>query len=353
MTTPHVLLRPDSSPQAGLGHVQRCLALAAGIREAGASVSFAVPDAVSVRQRIEGWGFAVDQLDDALDASELAARATASGASTIVIDSYATGLAFQRHLGLTGIPLVVLDDHAAEPVHAELCINGGAHAADLPYVSGTGGTRFLLGPDYVLLRPELWDIGPVEPGCSVDNVLITVGGSDQHKLAPELLNALDAVDDPFAITVVRGPYFGDPHPLDVAVAAITARGRRHVRVLEAPTAFTSEMQAAGLAVSAAGQTLHELIRLGVPTIGLEVADNQRGPLAALAAAGAIRSAGPPAESGLPARVAAITTELCRNRSARHSLGELAGTFLDGQGARRVAAAVLALTHYSAPRSQTP
>lgn len=357
MTTapPLVLLRPDSGAAAGLGHVQRCLALAAGLREAGAVARFAVPAAAAVRPRIEGWGFAVDQLADPLDPDELASRAAALGACALVVDSYATDLAFQRRLGLAGVPVAVLDDHAATAVHAQLCINGGAHAGNLPYVSDAGGTRFLLGPRFVLLRPELWDAWPAEPGVSVGEVLVALGGSDPHGLAPQLVTALAGVGDPFALAVVRGPYFGDPAPLDAAVEAAVAGGRR-VRVLDAPTTFTADMQSAGLAVSAAGQTLHELVRLGVPSIGLEVAGNQRGPLAALAAAGAVRSAGSAADPGLPERVAALAAELCHNTAARHALGATAAAFLDGQGARRVAAAILGLAHVqpsAVPGSPTP
>ena len=109
-----------------------------------------------------------------------------------------------------------------------------------------------------------------------------------------------------------------------------------------PVSLVGPMRAADLAVSAAGQTLYALARLGVPTVALELADNQRGGLAALEHAGAVRVAGRAGEPGLPDAVAAAVRELVTDDAARHRLARAAGSLLDGQGARRVAAEICRL-----------
>jgi UDP-2,4-diacetamido-2,4,6-trideoxy-beta-L-altropyranose hydrolase len=320
------LFRPDSGAGSGLGHVQRCLALAAALAERGVECSFAVPELDSVRERIERAGFAGVELETGLPAVP---------GELLVVDSYHVDAAYLRELQDAALTVVLIDDHAAFPVSCALCVNAGANAESLPYRSESSDTRFLVGPGYALLPPELWDTAPRPPAERVANVLLTLGGSDPHDLAPRLLLALDALDADFSLTVVVGPYFSNCEQL-------TGHHGRDVTLLDAPASLVEPMRAADLAVSAAGQTLYALARLGVPTVALELADNQRGGLAALEHAGAVRVAGRAGEPGLPDAVAAAVRELVADDAARHGLAHTAGSLLDGQGARRVAAEIVRL-----------
>lgn len=334
MPARRVILRPDSGSQSGLGHVQRCLALAAALAERGVECGFLVPDAESVRARIEAAGFEVRAMEHPAAPAEVIAAA----AGTVVIDSYGLDEAYMRRLGEAGLAVVAVDDHAALPIHARLCVNGGAHAESLRYRSATGDTRFLLGPRFALLRPELWDAPVCQSEATVAEVLVTLGGSDPHGLAATLLRALDAVDVDFALTLVVGPYFTGRD----ALAEVARACRRAVTLLDAPTSPVPSMRSAGLAVSAGGQTLYELVRLAVPTIAVGIADNQRASLDALAAAGAVKVAGWAGEAGLAATVADEAAHLIADAAARRSLVLAAGSLLDGQGARRTAEAICEL-----------
>ncbi len=317
------VFRTDSGAGSGLGHVQRCLALAAALAEHGIECTFAVPELESVRERIERAGFT---------ALKLGAGLPAERGDVLVVDSYHVDAAYLRGLRDAGLAVALLDDHAAFPIPCSLCVNAGANAESLPYRSESDDTRFLLGPRYALLPPELWDAAPNAPAEQVANVLLTLGGSDPHGLAPQLLDALDALDGDFTLTVAVGPYFSGRSEL--------AGPRKHdVVLLDAPPSLVEAMRAADLAVSAAGTTLYALARLAVPTVALEIADNQRGGLAALALAGAVRLAGRAGDPGLPSAVAAAVRELVGDAAARSSLAAAGAALLDGQGARRVGAAV--------------
>jgi UDP-2,4-diacetamido-2,4,6-trideoxy-beta-L-altropyranose hydrolase len=322
-----VVIQADSGAASGLGHVQRCLALAAALAERGAECSFLVTELVPVRERIERAGFRAHELG-AGSAEELAA-------TVVVVDSYRVDELYLRRLRKAGIAVVLIDDHASFPVPSQLCVNGGANAESLPYRQAFGDTRFLLGPRYAMLRPELWDAAAREPAERTANVLLTLGGSDPHGLAPRLLRALDDVEADFAVTLVVGPYFPDRNGL--------GRGcRRELTLLDAPASLVEPMRAADLAVSAAGQTVYELARLGVPTVAVEIAENQRAGLAALARRGAVRAAGRAGDPGLAEAVAAAVRELVADTAGRRALAAAAGSLLDGQGARRVAAAICEL-----------
>jgi len=329
-----VILRPDAGSQSGLGHVQRCLALAAALVERGVECGFLVPDAESVRTRIEAAGFEVRGLEH----PEAPGEVIAAAAGTVVVDSYGLDEAYLRRLGEAGLAVVAVDDHAARPIHARLCVNGGAHAESLRYRSASGDTRFLLGPRFAMLRPELWDVAAREPAATVTEVLVALGGGDPHGLAATLLRALDAVGADFALTLVVGPYFTGRDALADAARAC----RRTVTLLDAPTSPVPSMRRADLAVSAAGQTLYELVRLAVPTIAVGIAENQRGSLDSLAAAGVVKAAGWAGEVGLATAVAGAVAGLIDDAMARSSLALAAGSLLDGQGARRTAEAICEL-----------
>jgi spore coat polysaccharide biosynthesis predicted glycosyltransferase SpsG len=333
MASTRVLLYADSGQKSGLGHVQRCLALAAALRECGVECRFRVPDVDTVRGRIEGAGFPVEAAFGGAD--DLIA--IADGAA-VVVDSYGVDGGTLRRLRDAGLLVALLDDHPAFPIPCQLCINGGAGAESLPYRSAGGRTRFLLGLRYAMLQPDLWEAEPRPRTGPVENVLVTLGGTDPHGLAPEILEALDGLAQDFAVTLAVGPYFAGQEAL-----ADVARGcRRSVVLLEAPATLVAAMRAADLAVSAAGQTLYELARLGVPTVAIELADNQRATLEAFEARRAVQSAGRVGDPSLAGRIADEVGALLSSAEARVTLAATASALLDGQGASRVAAELCGL-----------
>jgi len=331
-----VVVRPDSGAACGLGHVQRCLALASALGERGVGCTFLVPEAMSVQARIRRAGFSVRELDDANDPEELIAAA--EGGSAVVVDSYCLGEDFLRALHEASLVAVVLDDLAAFPIRCHLCVNGGAGAEALPYRATNGDTRFLLGLRYTIIRPELWDSVGHEPAETVSDVLVTLGSSDPHHLAPALLQGLDAIEAEFSVKLIVGPYFRDRR----ALAQTAAACGRLVTLLDAPPSLVPFMHTADLAISAAGQTVYELMRLAVPTVAIEIAENQRIGLEALAAAGAVRAPGRATDPELVPKVARATADLVDEVSARRALAHTAGALLDGNGARRVAGAICEL-----------
>lgn len=339
-----VLFRVDAGAGCGLGHLSRCLALATALRELGAQSVFLVPDDSDVlaRVRIRGFealAFPAAALGTPADLTGTAATVRRLGCATAVVDSYHVDEGFLQELGATGMAVVAIDDLARHAFPCRLVVNGGAAAERLPYrTSPAGDTQLLLGPRYALLRPEFWDEATRAAREAVESILLTVGGSDPHDLLPPLLEQLDALPAPFAVTAVVGPFSRQA----AAAERLARSARRQVTLVHAPDSLHDLMLEADLAVSAAGQTLYELVRLGVPTVAFGLVENQRPNLEALAAAEAVRTAGWAGEPGFAASVAAVTAGLVADAGARHSLAAAAAALLDGQGARRVAAAIAAL-----------
>jgi UDP-2,4-diacetamido-2,4,6-trideoxy-beta-L-altropyranose hydrolase len=330
----------DVGPDVGLGHLQRCLALAQALRARGGDVVFLAPALEAVTARIHAAGF-----DVALDTSapgrpaDWTAVLTAArrhGCAIAVIDSYAIDDEYLAALRTAGLFVVAIDDLAGHPFSAHVVVNGAAAAGTLPYRSATGTTTFLLGPQYVLLNGAFRDVPSRLPAAVVRRVLVTIGGGDPQRILPRVLCAVDAAGRPFTIVIVLGPFA--ERDQDAAAAA-----RRHdVERVNGPAHLRDVMLSVDLAVSAGGQTLYELAATGTPAVAIQAFDNQRMNLHQLEAEGTLRFAGLVQDADFACRMAGAVTEVIDDIEGRQLMTEAGPRLVDGRGAERVAAAIWGL-----------
>lgn len=349
----HVLFRTDAGPSIGLGHLQRCLSLAAALRRAGASCVFCVTREETAMRRVSDAGFAVHPVDcedpyRLKDAAVVGGVAARYGCGVVIVDSYAAGEAYLSQLRASGLFVAFIDDLAHDAFPCQLVVNGSLHATRLAYRSSSGDTRFLLGSKYTLLRPEFWEPVPRRVREHVEQVLVTVGGADPLNLLPRLLAMLELVPDPCTITVMAGPFVTNVGSLEQQAAA----SRHVVRVVHGPERVRDLMLEADVAISAAGQTLYELAAAGMPTIAMETAENQRGQLAVFVEREAVCSVGDARKDGVAARTKEGLMRLLADRHERARLSAAAQGLIDGRGAWRVAEALLQNAASALPSTAT-
>ena len=331
------LFRVDAGPGVGLGHLSRCVALADALAARGAPSVFLVPSDGAASTRSLAARHRVDvpvssERGGSADLQDTIAAARRHGCLNVVVDSYAVDARYLGRLREAGLFVTFIDDLAREAVPAHVVVNGGAQASQLLYQSSTHDTRFLLGPEYVLLRSESVSQMAVARE-RVEQVLITVGGDDPLGATSALIDLLDTAPGDFAVVATVGPLSARREEVEAAAA----RSHRAVTTVDASTGLGQFIARADLVVSAAGQTLYELAACGMPTIAIELFDNQAGSLAALASAGVVRSAGRWSDVGFASRLLDQLAQLISEPQARARL-RLAGTRLvDRRGADRVAA----------------
>ena len=336
MTVRAPLVAADWGPAVGLGHLQRSLALAQACQQEGASPRVVSPERGPLRERVEGAGLPTAVVAgwpewSARGIGALLDRARAHGSDAIVVDSYRVAPMELERLRASGATLVAIDDLAAAPSPCHVVVNGGAAARHLPYRSLHGDTRFLLGPEYALLRPEFWSRSPRKTRETDDAILLSTGGGEATAVTRRILAALDALPANFAIEVLVGPLV-DP----AAIATVGVTCRHAVRLHHDPPYVRDLLLGADLAVSGAGQTLSELAWAGCPTVAFALAENQRANLGAMAALGAVRSVGFAGAAPFAAAVRAAVEPLLVDRAAREAMGEAGRRAIDGRGAQRVA-----------------
>ena len=335
-----VLMRVNAGPETGMGHLARCLSLADALRREGVESRFLVNRHPATPAYLERWGYQASMSAAASWSPEdLAATleaATRHAAQAVLVDARDVTAEYLDGLRAAGCFVIVRDDTARFPFSCQLVLNGNADARRLRYVSSSGDTRFLLGPDYAVLREEFWSLPARVIRHPVREVLMILGGADPHGLMPRLLRILDGVPGDFDVTAVIGPYFEDQEAVTQAASAM----HRRVRVLDNPAGLRELMVEADLAVSGGGQALYELARTGCPTVAIQVGDDQQGQLQALAERGCVHSVGRAWEDDPLARVRRAVESLAKNRPVRQAMAQAGQRLVDGQGALRAVAALL-------------
>jgi UDP-2,4-diacetamido-2,4,6-trideoxy-beta-L-altropyranose hydrolase len=334
-----LLVRADASAQIGTGHVMRCLALAQAWQDAGGRVVFLMAmETPALEARLRSEGMEVIHLpvqpgstDDAIRTADFAHQV---GADWVVVDGYHFGADYQRIIKDSGLRLLFIDDNGhAGHYSADLVLNQNIHAHEGLYPNKEPYTRLLLGTRYVLLRREFlkWRGWKREIPEVARKVLVTMGGSDPDNVTLKVVQALQQVDmDGLEATVVVGG--SNPHYEELQSAVQDSRFpiRLESNVVDMP-----ELMAwADVAVSAGGSTSWELAFMGVPTLVVILASNQRPIAERLDAVGVAINLGWCADVS-PPEMARVFMELMRTLTTRTQMAQRGQELVDGEGAARV------------------
>lgn len=334
----NLLIRADASVRTGTGHVMRCLSLAQGWVRAGGHVMFACADILpAVEARLTAEGFALRRHVGAAgtveDADLTAKAARATGATWVVADGYHFRAAFQREIKNAGLRLLLLDDYGhSEHYFADLVLNQNLAASADPYANREPYTRLLLGSRYVLLREQFrayrnWQR---EVPDVARKVLVTLGGTDPDGVTGKVVTALQGLDVESRVVAGAG---------NSRFEAIAAAVRPPTTVLRDATDMPGLMAWADVAVAAGGTTAWELAYMGLPSLALTLAENQRAVVDALAAAKIALRVDP---DDVASQLAALLPDAAR----RSEMSQEGRRLVDGDGVNRVlrcmAAAALSL-----------
>ena len=334
----HLVIRADANKDIGGGHLMRSLVLAQEAKKSGVDVSLlgsVTGDALLNRIRRSGVPFTPltntypNSEDLELTLKELAAK----GASTwLVMDGYHFDETFQQAAITAGHKLLVIDDyHHLDRYSATLLLNQNLSAFDLDY-SKDSVSGLLMGPEFALLREEFRS-GRLERAVPehASNILVTFGAGDDSGLTTLALEGLAGLVTPeHVIRAVIGPENPDFRDLVEFVQDFNC----DVRLVSAPDNMARLMIESDLAISASGSTTLELLCMGVPSILITTADNQRGIARRLSQDGIVTSLG---WYGNINRndVRTAVAELAADVKLRTTFIERGQKLVDGFGAQRV------------------
>lgn len=325
----------------GLGHVRRCLALAGQLRWLGAESFFLLDGDAAVADLVTAAGYEVIRIEREL--ADTRRHCESRRANAIVADSYELTTSDFRALAGLGRAVVAIDDLADRELPVHLVVNGSVGAPQLRYW-GSPHTRYLLGPRYIPLRQEFAQPPARIITNEVRRVLITLGGSDPHGLTVRLVRWVAKALGGVTQDVVVGPYFPDVE----AIRMETLAGVGPITLHENPPAMRDLMLSADLAICGGGQTTYELAATGTPAIAIRLAENQTFNLRGLAEAGTLVWVGDAGDADLESALTDALVALANHPEQRAEMSRRGRELVDGQGAARVAEAIMGLVRGSTP-----
>lgn len=293
----NIAFRVDASVRMGLGHLMRCRTLAAALRERGAKVHFIcrehpgnriaqlmaeryqvtplpAPPVVHTGDEDYAAWLGVTQ---AQDANETIAALTKEPTryDWLIVDHYRLDADWERALRATVGRLLIIDDLANRRHDCDLLVDQNyAKNPSMRYhglVSGQGQLR--LGPRYALLRPEFAQIRQARAPRDghVQRLFLFFGGTDLHNITSRALKALShPALESLTVDLLIGP--NNPH----CDALVAQAAKRPNTTLHLPRPDLAELMAqADLAVAAGGTSIWERCCLGLPSVVISIAENQR------------------------------------------------------------------------------
>lgn len=352
-----VCIRADASSQMGSGHLMRCLTLAEGLRDRGATVHFICRShRGNLCEFLEQRGFSVHRLpvmestpgippltlhEGWLGASwEADAEQTAAILSELglvdwlIVDHYALDYQWEARLRPLARRIMVIDDLADRRHDCDLILDQNFYwdmtrrYQDLVPQS----CQQLVGPKYALLNRtfSVHQRTPVERNRTVERILVYFGATDP---SGETLKALAALERLGAWSLEIDVVVGLSNPRAAEITALADR-MEGCRVLSYVEDMAQLMARADLALGASGTTTWERCFKGLPSIVISIAKNQEETASALAEAGYILYLGPHDEVSVDLIHDCLKTILQSNRW-RESLAKRCAELVDGRGVRRV------------------
>lgn len=327
-----VIFRTDASVQIGSGHVMRCLTLAEALRERGAECRFICRELEgNLLEQIRQRGFAATGLltrpeeggradsgtegksgppagaglDWAADAAQTKVSAGGTAADWLIVDHYALDARWEQAMRPNCRKLMVIDDLADRQHDCDVLLDQNYYRnQDRRYHRLLPEQCMaLLGPAYVLLRPEFAQARRqlrMRDG-SVKRMLLFFGGSDPTNLTRLALNALAQINRPdIPVDVIVGPSNPNRYSIEAQCAKLP-NAAYYCNVSN----MAELISRADLGIGAGGAAMWERCYLGLPTITVVSADNQLRTTEDVAHLGAIEYLGRPDLLGVDGYARAI------------------------------------------------
>jgi UDP-2,4-diacetamido-2,4,6-trideoxy-beta-L-altropyranose hydrolase len=342
-----VLFLADAGPQVGGGHVMRCLTLARALTARGADCAFV--ESRSAAPILRRFGWPAQTLLAILDEEDLPGLVACAAdfaerleADVVVLDHYGIGAAEEERLKAAGRRIVVIDDLVDRRHICDLLVDPSFGRRREHYDAlAPPGAAVCVGPVYALVRPDFAAarqraMSRRARHAPVGRALVSLGLTDVGGVTARTAEALLKVMGEIRLDVV----IGGGAPSLKALSAAAQRDRR-LRLWVDSAEMASLMADADIAVGAGGSSVWERATVGLPAATLILAENQRGMVEQMAAAG-LTLAIDQTRADFEARLREVWGVLVADRELRWRLAERSADLCDGHGAERVADAVMQL-----------
>ena len=295
----NIAFRVDSSIQIGIGHVIRCLSLADQIKNKASNILFVTSSLDgSIEQFISEKGYKVillpsnyeknsfqsnefEEFDWLQDSKTTKEAIEDKKLDWLIIDHYGIDYRWHKIIAKSTKKIMVIDDLANRKLHCDVLLDQtyGRMLEDYNQFVDKE-TEMLLGANYALLRPEFSNLripalNKRKKIESISNVLISIGGMDYKNITQKVLDVFLLVEWKKNIEVNIVLNSQAPNRKSIKSFLKNIKSNHKFNLLINPDNMADLMFEADLAVGSSGTSTWERCTMGLPTIAICVADNQK------------------------------------------------------------------------------
>lgn len=250
MDSYNIYIVVDAGTKIGLGHLSRCTAFYDRFTELGASVMYLIDTDEDYSTFLGYRKFAVVNWHNNISLL----KHYVSLNDNILLDSLHINQEEANYISSICNKLIVIDDYLRLNYTNAIIIDWTPNVENsAKHIKNSPNNTFLLGAGYVVLREPFasFKYNPTFKDEAYMNILVVMGGTDIRDLTYPIVEALTKVYPDYTINYIDG----------------------RKNPVNAETMFQM-INEATIVISAAGQTLFELLKLRKPTIAIQVVDNQ-------------------------------------------------------------------------------
>ncbi len=248
------VFRLDANSRTGAGHLMRCLAVIERLYKKGWRLAIVGEIEARFLNILQPFNI------------PLFPRSVAPNTRCIIVDHYDDLACLLAGWGDQVSVILFEDLNKRSSLQPRLVINALGELADLK--QRYPQAEVIAGVEYLLFRQQVEEVRLRQRGPGDGSIVVSLGGSGQPVILDKILRLLTAV---VPTTVNIHLYGSMPNEAD--------RQRKHATNIRYHQGFSSDFIAsaaqASIVISAAGQSLLEMVYCGIPVIGIVIAENQK------------------------------------------------------------------------------
>lgn len=293
-----IILRTDSSNKIGSGHLMRCLALAEALNEEGHKVDFicrdlegnlidlinkrgfncivlpSLKEEVELDREVPNSCWLETSWKNDLEQTKRAFR-TLAPVDWIIVDHYALDYKWEAGVRELTKKIMVIDDLADRKHDCDLLLDQnffvnfqGRYKELVPK-----NCKLILGPEFALLRKEFTEVRKSlrQREKEIKRILVFFGGVDPTNETEKAIIAIEKINnrDIFVDVVV-----GSSNPHKDRIKELCSK-KLNTKFYCQVQNMAQIMNEADLAIGGGGTTISERACLGLPSLVMAVAENQK------------------------------------------------------------------------------
>lgn len=251
----HIVIISKASLETGLGHLSRCLTLHKAFIKQGVKCQLWINDHEMPRAFLSDFSFNVYPQNSAFNFD--------TDCDLCIVDLYCYETEFYKQLTTQAKNIVIFDDNQFIVPH---CVSGviNVNAYANPQCYDTNAQIFA-GLKYALIKEDFFQYN-WQP--KQQRILVCTGGSDPEQQTKRWVQCALKQDNEM-VDVILGPGYEWENGRKWLMA------QARVNCFEAPDCLAKIASQTQLVVVAAGTLLTEMLALGMPSISITLAENQK------------------------------------------------------------------------------